>query len=312
MGDVSRKSKGEELPHLGTFIKASELRSFTGAAAELGVTQAAVSQRIAALERELHISLFDRRAGRIALTEAGGRLYEYARKILDLHEEARTGLGGLRRTVSGDLTIAASSVPAECYLPALLSTFRETYPKVHVRATVSDSGSVMKEVIKGKATLGLAGKKTEETTLESRPVGTDTLVLIVPPEHPLAGRKDISIKALAAESLIVREPGSGSRCALKKGLERAGSSLAAMNITLEMGNTAAIKDAVRRGLGASFVSRSMVRRELDSGELRTISVRGLVLTRHLYVVYHRRRPLSRAASAFLHFVEAHPLQPDRR
>jgi DNA-binding transcriptional LysR family regulator len=312
MGDASLKSKGRELPHLGTFVKAAELQSFTATAAELGVTQTAVSQRIAALERELRISLFDRRAGRIALTEAGERLYKYARRILDLHEEARTGLGGFHPSVSGDLPIAASSVPAECYLPALLSAFRETYPDVHVRATVSDSDSVMKEVVKGRATLGLVGKKTEKAALEFRPIGTDTLVLIVPSEHPLAGRKSISIKTLAEESLIIREPGSGSRCALKKSLERAGSSLAAMNITLEMGSTAVIKDAVRRGLGVSFVSRSAVRRELDSGELRTISVRGLVLTRYLYAVYHRRRPLSPAASAFLHFLESHPLKSDRR
>src|SRR5262249_55483172 len=119
-------------------------------------------------------------------------------------------------------------------------------------------------------------------------------------------------KALAAEPLIIREPGSGTRCALRKGLERAGSSLDAMNITLEMGRNPAIKDAVKRGLGVSFVSHSTVERELCSGELTTVRVRGLALTRYLYAVYHRRRPLSPPASAFLHFVKAHPLKPDRR
>src|SRR4051794_13907510 len=92
-----------ELPHLSTFVRAAEQGSFTTAAAELGVTQAAVSQRIAALEKELRVSLFDRRAGRIALTEAGERLYELARRILDLHEEARAGLGGFHPNISGDL-----------------------------------------------------------------------------------------------------------------------------------------------------------------------------------------------------------------
>ena len=117
---------------------------------------------------------------------------------------------------------------------------------------------------------------------------------------------------LVREPLIVREPGSGTRCALKKGLERAGSSLDEMTISLEMGSNAAIKDAVRRGLGASFVSRSTVERELSAGELVSVQVRGLVLTRFLYAVYHRRRPLSPAASAFLRFLKAHPLKPDRR
>lgn len=301
-----------ELPHLTTFVGAAERGSFTAAAADLGVTQAAVSQRIATLEKALRVALFDRRAGRVELTEAGERLYDYARRILALHEEARTGLGAAHPGVAGDLAIAASSVPGECYLPALLSAFRETFPHVQVRATVGDSDSVMKDVARGAAALGLVGQKAERPSLESRAIGTDSLTLILPPRHPLAGRKSISLRALAAVPLIVREPGSGTRCALRKGLERAGSSLEAMNITLEMGSTAAIKDAVRRGLGASFVSRSSVERELAAGELRAIAVRGLAITRALYAVFLRRRPLSPAASAFLHFLEAHPLKPDRR
>src|SRR4051812_18200946 len=128
-----------ELPHLSTFARAAEQGSFTAAASALGITQAAVSQRIATLEGELRVSLFDRRAGRITLTEAGQRLYRFARQILDLHEEARRDLGGFHPSVSGDLPIAASSVPGECFLPALLSAFRAKHPQVHVRATVSDS-----------------------------------------------------------------------------------------------------------------------------------------------------------------------------
>ena len=311
MVEKSADCKFAELPHLATFAAVAERGGFTATAADLGVTQAAVSQRIAALESELRVSLFDRRAGRIALTEAGERLYEFARRILDLHEEARRGLGGFHPSIAGDLPIAASSVPGECYLPALLSSFREQFPEVHVRATVGDSSSVMKDVAKGVAALGLVGKKAEKPSLESEPIGTDTLVLILAPGHPLAGRKSISLAALADEPLIVREPGSGSRCALERGLERAGSSLDAMNVSLEMGSNAAIKDAVKRGLGASFVSRSTVDRELASGELGAVAVRGLALTRYLYAVYHRRRPLSPAASAFLDFLKAHPLKPDR-
>ena len=273
----------------------------------MGITQAAVSQRIAVLEEELRVSLFDRRAGRIALTEAGQRLYQYARRILDLHEQARRNLGGFHPTVSGDLPIAASSVPGECFLPALLSAFHAKYPQVHVRATVSDSGSVIKEVEKGRASLGLIGQKAEKSALESRPIGRDSLVLIVPSGHPWATRRSISLNALVSEPLIIRESGSGSRCALEKSLERAGTSLADLNVSLELGSNAAIKDAVRHGLGVAFLSRLAVKRELDAKELRAVAVRGLCLTRDFYLVYHRRRPLSPAASAFLHFVESHPI-----
>src|SRR5262249_11203982 len=88
-----------ELPHLSTFARAAERGSFTAAATDLRITQAAVSQRIANLEKELRVSLFERRTGRIALTDAGQQLYEYARRILDLHEEARKSLGGFPRSI---------------------------------------------------------------------------------------------------------------------------------------------------------------------------------------------------------------------
>ncbi len=310
--DPSLASGSRELPHLPTFVRAAEQGGFTAAAAGLGITQAAVSQRIAALEEEMRVSLFDRRAGRIALTEAGERLYGFARRILDLHEEARGDLGGVHPSLCGDLPIAASSVPGECYLPALLSAFRERFPEVHVRATVGDSRSVMKDVARGDATLGLLGQKAETPSLVSEAIGTDTLVLILAPCHPLAGRKSITLGTLSRQPLIIRESGSGSRCALMQGLERAGSSLDAMTIALEMGSNAAIKDAVRRGLGASFISSLTVERELSSGELKSVPVRGLVLTRSLYALHHRRRPLSPEATALLHFLRTHPLTPDRR
>jgi LysR family transcriptional regulator, low CO2-responsive transcriptional regulator len=296
-----------EIPHLSTFVRAAEQGSFTAAAAQLGITQAAVSQRIAILERELRVSLFNRQAGRIALTDAGERLYQYARQILGLHEQARRNLGGIQPAISGDLPIAASSVPGEYFLPPLLSLFHAEHPEVHVRATVSDSGVVLKDIEKGRATLGLVGQRIENLQLEFRTIGSDCLVLIVNAGHPSAGRKAISLQALKGERLIIREPGSGSRWALEQGLARAGTSLAALNVTLELGSNAAIKDAVRRGLGVAFLSQLAVRKELESNELQSVGVKGLDLEREFYVVFHRRRPLHPAAAVFLHFLETHPI-----
>lgn len=296
-----------ELPYLSTFVKAAERGSFTAAASASGITQAAVSQRIAAIERELRVALFDRRAGRIALTDAGQRLYGYARQILGLHEQARRDLYGFHPAVSGDLSIAASSVPGECVLPAVLADFQAEYPRVHVRATVGDSRSVIEDVEDGRAALGLVGQEIEGPALEARPIGKDSLVLIAPPGHPWARRRRVSLGALTGRPLIVREPGSGSRRALERSLERAGVSLADLNVTLELGSNAAIKDAVRRGLGVAFLSRLAVERELKAKELRPVAVEGLCLEREFYLIRHRRRPLSPAAVAFSHFVESHPV-----
>ena len=77
----------EPLPHLNTFAEAAERSSFTAAARALGLTQAAVSQRVQALERDLGVPLFRRVGGKVELTDAGHRLHEYARRIRDLHRE---------------------------------------------------------------------------------------------------------------------------------------------------------------------------------------------------------------------------------
>src|SRR5688572_21602871 len=111
------------LPHLATFSKAAELGSFTAAARALGLSQAAVSQRVHALEQSVDKALFERRGGRVLLTDAGRKLYDYAQQILDLHGQARRELSGIESPVLGELELAASSIPGEHLLPALLSDF---------------------------------------------------------------------------------------------------------------------------------------------------------------------------------------------
>ena len=94
---------------------------------------------------------------------------------------------------------------------------------------------------------------------------------------------------------------------MEKSLERAGLSLAGLNIAFELGSNAAIKDTIKGGLGIAFLSRLAIQREIDTDELRAVTVSGLSLTRHFYLVYHRRRPLSAAASVFMHFLRSRPI-----
>ena len=136
----------EQLPHLDTFSKAADLGSFTAAAKALRLTQAAVSQRIQVFEKAIGKSLFLRTGGRVTLTEAGQTLLEYAQRIFELHREVRSKISGQEIPIAGALTLGASSIPGEHILPALLSTFHRTYPLIQVRAAISDSTTVVKQV----------------------------------------------------------------------------------------------------------------------------------------------------------------------
>src|SRR5437588_1010296 len=130
---VAVEFTGVQLPYLETFSKAAELSSFTGAAKALRLTQAAVSQRVQALERTLDVPLFHRHGGRILLTDAGRRLYDYAQRILALHREARQEITGQRPSLSGDLALGASTIPGEHLLPALLPIFHQRFPRIKVK-----------------------------------------------------------------------------------------------------------------------------------------------------------------------------------
>jgi DNA-binding transcriptional LysR family regulator len=296
----------DQLPHLETFAKAAELSSFTAAAKALGLTQAAVSQRISALERTLRMSVFRRQGGRVLLTDAGQRLYPFAQRILLLHREAREQVTRQRTPEKGELHLAASSVPGEHLLPNFLSAFRQRHPHIQVQATVTNTLAVLRQVEQGQVHLGLVGGKRNSGHLEFRPFACDKLVVVVPSAHPWARRKQISMKQLCRLPLILREPGSGSRWCLEDAVGRAGRSIRDLRITLELGSNEAIKEAILRGLGASVLSTHAVKKELQAGELHGLRVVDLPLKRNMFLVLDRRRVLPIPARLFVEFLQPCP------
>ncbi len=293
----------DHLPHLETFVKAAELSSFTGTARALGLTQAAVSQRIQSLEKALKTSLFLRQGGHVLLTDAGHCLYGYAQRILTLHREAIGEITGLVKPLTGELILAASSVPGEHLLPDLLAKYQEKHPHVQVRASVTDSREVLGLVEQGHVHLGMVGGRSDSPNLEFQVFGSDELQLIVSPKNALAGKKRITLKQLASEPLIVRESGSASRSCLEQELAKAGHKLHDLRIALELGSNEAIKEAVLRGMGVAVLSTRAVKKEIAAGTLQSVEITGLNLTRDMLVVWDRRRVLPIPARLFLDILD---------
>ena len=299
--------KEAQLPYLATFSKAAELSSFTGAAKALRLTQASVSQRVQALERTLGAPLFNRQGGRVMLTEAGQRLYDYAQRILDLHRQARRDITGREPPLGGELSLAASSIPGEHLLPSLLALFGKMYPHIRVRATVGDSMAVMAQVERGEVNLGLVGRKTDNPHLDFRYLANDRMVLVVPPGHALSRRKTLSVRQLPRHPVVLREVGSGLRHCFEKSLDKAGLSLANLRVALELGSNEAIKEAVLRGVGVAILSTYAVHKEIGAGQLHALALSDLHCDRDMYVVQDRRRVLPLPARLFLHYLETHPI-----
>lgn len=292
----------ELLSHLETFAQAAELCSFTKAAKALGLTQAAVSQRIGALEKEVGQSLFQRQSGRVLLSDAGRLLYGFAQKIMALHQEARQTLMGEKKGIVGELRLAASSVPGEHLLPKFLMAFRERFPGIQVKATVLDSLAAIKLVEQGEVELGLVGRMNDSPNLEFRGLAGDEMVLVVGPKTGWVRGKKVDMMALSAIPLIVREKGSGSRWCLEQMLEINGVNLSDMDVVLELSSNEAIKEAVLEGLGGSFMSMHVVNKEIRSRRLRPIAIEGFTLARTLFLAWDRRRVLAIPAQHFQQFL----------
>ncbi len=296
-----------QLPHLETFSRAAELGSFTAAAKALGLTQAAISQRIQSLEKTLGVSLFRRQGGRVLLTEAGQRLHDYAQRILTLHRDARLEIAGQSFPIAGELTLGASTIPGEHLLPELLAGFRRRFPEIQVKAEIGDSMKVLSQVERGQVSLGLVGRKDDNPHLEFRHLASDRMVLVVPKNHPWSKRKQVSLKQLCGQPLILREVGSGSRHCFETALGQAGKSTRDLRIALEFGSNEAIKEAVLRGIGVAILSSHAVAKELKAGQLHGLKVSDLPCAREMFIVWDRRRVLSAPAGAFRAFLEMNPI-----
>lgn len=292
-----------EMRHLQTFVIAAELQSFTRAAEVLKLTQAAISQHVAALERELATALFDRGPRSVTLTDTGRRVYEHAVTILslvgDIHQEA----GQRQSEVSGTIKIASSTVPSEWLLPELLVKFRELYPEVRESVSVSDSAAAIHAVESGAAEVGLVGELPRAANLCAKSIAQDELTLVVSPDHEFARTKNIRPDDLCGQPLIVRESDSGSRRCVEQSLSKAGLATTDLRFSMEVNSNDAIRAAVERGVGISFLSRQAIAREIQDGRLIVVDIEGVRAVRDLYLITDPQRLPTRAARAFLEFVD---------
>jgi DNA-binding transcriptional LysR family regulator len=286
---------GEPVPHLFSFLNVAECESFTAAGRRLGISQAAVSQRIQTLEASLGCKLFRRVGGHATLTNSGRRLLEYARRIADLHGEVRMALSSERSEHDGDLSLAASSIPGNYVLPPSITAFQRAFPRVRVHLRVSDSSDVQESVESGRAELGFCGSPVSSLNLVAKAFAEDELALIVHAGHRLARRQRVGIREITDEPFVRRETGSGSRQCFERALQSVGKDASALNVVLEVEGNEGVKEAVLQGRGVAVMSRYSVEKERLAGNLKVLRINGVSLTRNLFMLRDRSRTLTEAA-----------------
>ncbi|HKP17368.1 MAG TPA: LysR family transcriptional regulator [Gaiellaceae bacterium] len=287
---------------LAAFCEVVERRSFSDAAARLGVTQPAVSQQVRALEQRLGTQLLDRSGRRVEPTEAGLRLYRGAQRLLALEDALLTELAEPTAPLRGTFELGASTGPAAIVMPLLVCEFQRDNPRLRVVLSVSDTQSVVEQVAERRLELGIVGAARRHRSVVFEPFFRDEVILACPPGHPFAGRT-VELDELRAGPLILMQPGAGVRQMLEDELRRNGRRLRDLEVPLELGLQESVRSAVQGGYGVAFISRRAVETDLAAGTLAEARVRGLDLAREIAIVRAAGRAGSAAAQAFVGFAQ---------
>src|SRR5439155_4688642 len=276
-------------------------RSFSQAAARLGVTQPAVSLQIRSLEQRVGQKLVDRSGRRVEATEAGLQLYQTAKRMLQMEEEllarlADSETGELR----GVLRLGAATGPGGSVVPVLLCAFQQANPDLSVSLAIHDTQRVIELVADRELELGIVGAQRRHRGVAFEPLFSDEVILVTPPDHRFAGRT-VSLEELRGEPPILMQEGAGVRQVIEDALRGAGARLRDLDVRLELGLQESARSAVLAGYGITFISRAAVEAELEAGTLAAARVEGLEPRRQIVVARAAGRAPTRAAEAFLAF-----------
>lgn len=277
-----------DLASLRLLVETGKSGSLGKAARAQSVSQPAASKRIALLERELDLRLLERTPTGSTLTDDGRIVADWAQQVLDTVDQLLGAVTSLRTGRESELYVAASMTIAEHLMPVWLSNMRSAHPDLHVGLEVANSEHVQQLVITGDAHLGFVEGPTVDRRLIARRVATDRLAVVVAPGHPWADRKrPLTRRQLLDTSLVVREPGSGTRHTLDRVL--ADESARPL---LELGSNEAVKGAVVAGAGPAVLSVLAVTPDLEARRLVEVRVHGVDLSRRLMAVWPRGANLS--------------------
>jgi DNA-binding transcriptional LysR family regulator len=283
-----------DIGSLRVFLAVAHERSFSRAAAKVHLTQPAVSQTVRRLERALGEELFDRSSKNGTLTDAGRTLQNYGQRLVRLAEETESAMRELRDLRRGRVLVGANEAAVHTLLP-LMATFRARYPDISIDVRRVPARQIAVEVQQGSLDFGALTFHPSEPGLLEVNVGTDELVLLVPPSHALAARRQVTMEEVAAEAVVAHNDPSPARERVLRLFEQRRVPL---NMVISLPSLDGIKRAVEMDLGVALLPRRCAITEIANRRLVAIPVAGVSRRRQVTLVC-RKAHRSHAANAFL-------------
>jgi DNA-binding transcriptional LysR family regulator len=286
-----------DLGDLALLVRVAQLGSLGRVAEEAGLSQPSLSRRMVRLERALRLSMLERGPRGTTLTPAGRVVVDWAEELLGAARRFDESVAALRAHRTSTLRVAASMTIAEHLAPTWLSKLRDLQPDTVVAMSVHNSADVVDAVEHGRADVGFVESPKVRRGLRRRRLVWDTLVVVVAETHPWARRtRPVTASELAAEPLLVREPGSGTRETIDEALAARDLELTTLQV---LASNAALKSSALVGIGPAVLSSLAVVDEIGSGRLVALRLRDLDLQRPLSVVWREGAQLPPAADVLV-------------
>ncbi|WP_353686884.1 selenium metabolism-associated LysR family transcriptional regulator [Thermodesulfovibrio sp. 3462-1] len=289
-----------DIHQLRIFISVFKNKSFSKAARELFLTQPTISEHIKTLEEELNCVLFDRFGKLIIPTKEAEILYEHACAVVEKLENLKEVLQKIKSAPSGNLHIAASSIPGTYILTRLISSFRKIYPEISIQIDISDSKTVIESLLSGKVTLGIVGTKLHKSKIDYLPFMNDELVIVSP---QFIEESFIEPHEILKYPFIMREEGSGTRKEMERWLNEMGIDIEKLNVACTLSSTDAVKEAIKNGIGISILSIHSIKDETEYGTLKIVRIKNYTMSRTFYIATHAKRTLSYIYRLFYEFLQ---------
>ncbi len=280
-----------DIQNIRAFLMVAETTSFSRAAEKLFITQPAISKRIATLEDSLDCKLFDRLGKKIQLTQAGlALLPSYQRVAAEINEGKRI-ISTLRTEVSGHMKFGTSHHIGLHRLPPILRKYTRQYPEVELDIQFMDSEQAASLILKGDIELALITLADNiEPPLTTVPIWTDIMSCVVAKDHPLAKKRNITVKQLSEHGVLLQSQSTHTRDIIDQALKLKPN----VKIIMESNYLETIKAMIQNGLGWGVLPQSMI-----DASLKKLTIKNIKMERHLGVLLHKSRTLSSPASALL-------------
>ena len=268
---------------------------------DLFISQSAVSQTIKELEDELGMPLFERMYRKLYLTENGILFKEYAKRIINLYDDMNEHMKSKKKNIL--IRIGGSSTIGLYIFPRLCKNFSDQNENIKFNICIDNTQRIIKKVLDNEIDLAVVeGNVISNKELLIHEIRGDKLKLITPNNEKFSSKKNISIKDLENELIIMRERGSGTREAVEIYLDEYNIKGKEQLVT---GSTEAIKKMVEIGFGVSILSELTCNSEIKNEKLLQFELPERELFRKFYIVFHKDKYISPPLENFMSMLKSH-------